>query len=289
MRWSRHENGTILKIIILLVVALGLATGCTPELEVDTRSDDANSQKNDIKVGTQSQSPSQNPDESVDTETAEDIPNRGQTEENPEESGLSVRERLLYEQILLRAEKAGLSEEQLLKLAEAELVRSFDGRNTPGIILPSYIPYGFTVDTISVGNSSPDGGLLYYYEIVYRTRDRRFCFATSHYTYNGDNMGDGPEQMEVFTVPVPGLGIQSLNVGYTNFSQNSNTASLFFSIVGQINGEGPYFYNFKAPAGCDFDLNLEEAIKVITSFQHLTPQPTFSLDSFSNEVIPIVK
>jgi hypothetical protein len=123
------------------------------------------------------------------------------------------------------------------------------------VIVPTYIPAGFKVDSFKI-NSNRFGP----YSIIYRnSSDACFHIVTPPW-------GDGPIEYDtVRDISSPALG--KIVLGYTQFPQSDSFPVIGFRSPAK---EGFFFASPASYAGCK-SISFKDAIKIIESLQYLNP------------------
>ncbi|WNZ25060.1 hypothetical protein HJG54_20865 [Leptolyngbya sp. NK1-12] len=134
------------------------------------------------------------------------------------------------------------------------------------IVLPTYIPDGFKVEKVEVGDDKRFGPG---YSITY-SDDSNNCFEISGAS---GGFGAGAEDFEIITVNSKALG--NVELGYTQFDQVTNQPRIGFNqftVQGVIPSEQQY--SFWSPGIVNSQCNaieFQEAAKIVESLDYLNP------------------
>ena len=156
------------------------------------------------------------------------------------------------------------------------------------IILFTYIPPGFKLDTFEVDNSWKGFYQEAGYSITYRSKSNNYCFGIHAYRIPGAGGASAFEMIKNIQSP-----IGKINIGYTSFDQSDQRAliSSKFSISSTNN---TYGYIFQSPSqkttresssfrDCNV-INLQDAVKIVQSFQYLSSKEPHNI-KIENQVV----
>lgn len=207
-------------------------------------------------------SPSQSLPEEPSSPEAIDSIDRTHSEINEPEN-LQNRKRLI--------QKAQLNQEQVKNLEELDgvPVKSEAGRGTFRVILPGYIPQGYSLHSVEFRKTqpTPEGfySALYGYSITYQNANDQ-CFVVGAVV----PPAAPPTGVELIDVYSPALG--NLALIYSEFDSSFNQPSLTLdSLKGQPDA---YIYDFYSPTSLPENqpcktVSLQDAIKIVESLDFL--------------------
>lgn len=162
--------------------------------------------------------------------------------------------------------------EQLLSMPQIKLRKLIDDSEeiikfTLGVLVPTYLPDGFSIDEFNVSDNS--------YYIFYQNSNNQ-CFVLEGFPVPA--IGDEPTGFDTVEVQSPILGRVALEYTDTDWIDGSS----------YVGNPGPYFtngnfhaYTFKSPGSRLFDspkyeqkcnsISVQEAVKVVESLRYLNP------------------
>lgn len=173
----------------------------------------------------------------------------------------------------VRGRLASLSSSQIQQLLDVKFITPSIGAKSQGsVIIPTYIPLGFKVDTFITSYSwevNPE--IYYFYSIVYRG-DNNSCFKIEGSAYDAQNIGDLPWEVETIEeINSPGLGME-VALGYTSFVQEYNSGLVVAQLF--IKDGAATTYTFVSPVKdvCTEGISVQQAAKIVESLQYLDSQ-----------------
>lgn len=123
------------------------------------------------------------------------------------------------------------------------------------IVVPTYIPLGFQIDTFEVEDNPG-------YLIRYRDSSN-YCFELRSAS---DGFGGSPTEYRTVEAFSPALG--KLLLGYTDFDPVFNGSYIGFNEGFIIKGQQGYSFNSFSARGCNV-ISLQEAVKIVESLEYL--------------------
>lgn len=195
-------------------------------------------------------------------------PNSNETEVNTLEEKTDIE--VATDQVK-KSKSKNIKEKQLALFNQSQIKDLMSINNLPiplyknaefRVILPSYIPSGFLVDSLYVNVLKEDEHIIMYYTVTYRN-SQNLCFIVNG--YHGPS-GDGPRETKKIEVISPALG--KVIIEYTDFDRLNSPA--YISMWGFLD-EPPSHYYFESTNNtpnndnCKPIKNLKEAIKIVES------------------------
>ncbi|MEP0884633.1 hypothetical protein NDI49_24090 [Trichocoleus sp. ST-U3] len=137
------------------------------------------------------------------------------------------------------------------------------------ILVPTYLPPGFKIDRFEVSyDKDRKIGSDYYrsYTIYYKNTETNVCFHISGY---GFSSGGGGDPGDYKTVEVSSSALGKVILMYTGFSQNRQNSFVRFET--DYIFVNTHMYDFASSSLECNTISIQEAVKIVESFQWLNP------------------
>jgi hypothetical protein len=137
------------------------------------------------------------------------------------------------------------------------------------ILVPTYLPPGFQIDKFEINydrNSKIGSDYYRSYTIVYKNMKTNVCFYISGYGFPSGGGGD-PGDYKTVEVSSPALG--KVILMYTGFSQNRQKSYVRFE--NDYIFVNTHVYDFASPSSECNTISIQEAVKIVESFEWLNP------------------